>query len=218
MKTYKSQLKIDSDIIDNKLVIDDDITFECSFVTTASIICRNIIAGDIVSGAIYVWSITAVNIIADGISADNDHPPADEIAKGRYYDEKERQYWDSTRFFYIDSIVAGHIVTGNIYADNIFCLNIKAANIRAGDIKALDINACSINAKGINACYIFSTRIRAYDIIALDIVVDGIYTPDTLEDDINTQEKAIDTEEDYTYKRIEDIDKQDEDICAKKIL
>jgi hypothetical protein len=201
MKTYKSQLEIDGDIIDNKLVIDDDITFECSFVTTASIICRNIIAHDITSGAIYAWSIKADNITADSIGINNHHLSVDnnQDAIDRYYAEKLDAYIKrhNGKFLYnTGSIVAGNIVTGNIYSANIFCSDIKARNIIAGDIKALNINARTINAKVINAHDIFSTRVKADKIIALDIVVESIKTPNTeedlhwLDDDIDAEDKS----------------------------
>ena len=67
MKIYKTQAKIEADIKDNVLTVDDDVTFECSFTVSASLK----IAGNINAWNINAWDINAENINAWNINAED---------------------------------------------------------------------------------------------------------------------------------------------------
>ena len=77
MKIYKTQEEVDKDIEDNKLIVDDSATFECSIIIDASlkiagdIKAGNINAWDIKAGDINAWDIKAGDIKAGNIKAKN---------------------------------------------------------------------------------------------------------------------------------------------------
>ena len=103
MKIYKTQEEVDKDIEDNKLIVDDSATFECSIIIDASLkIAGDIKAGNIKAGDINAWDIKAGDIKAGDIKAGNINA------------------WD---------IKAGDIKAGNIKAGDIKAGNIKAKNI-----------------------------------------------------------------------------------------
>src|SRR3990167_407358 len=87
MKKYKTQAEIDKDIVNDELIINEDVKFECSFkikaklkvagdinagdINARDINAQNINAGDINAGDINAWDINAQNINARDINAQN---------------------------------------------------------------------------------------------------------------------------------------------------
>jgi hypothetical protein len=71
MKIYKTQSEVEKDIKNGVLVIDDDVTFECSISIDASINARDINAINIDANNIYAYNIKAHNIDACNIDANN---------------------------------------------------------------------------------------------------------------------------------------------------
>jgi hypothetical protein len=77
MKIYKTQEEIEKDIKNGELFVDEDVTFECSFVIRANIRvsgninARGINARDINAGGINAHDINAVDINAGDINAGN---------------------------------------------------------------------------------------------------------------------------------------------------
>jgi len=61
MKIYKTQEEVDKDIEDNKLIVDDSATFECSIIIDASLkIAGDIKAGNIKAKNILYWAFCCV--------------------------------------------------------------------------------------------------------------------------------------------------------------
>jgi len=132
MKIYRTQAEIDKDIKNKRLVVADDVRFECSFSISAelkvagnidaeNINAENINAGNIDAENINAWDINAGNINAENINAGN-------IDAGNI-NAWDIHAWDINAW----DINAKNINAGNILywafccvINSIFCLSIKA--------------------------------------------------------------------------------------------
>ena len=112
MKTYNTQAEIDADIIEGKLIVDDNITITFDCTIGAHIEARDIKARDIKARNIKAWDINARNIKAWDIKA---------------WDIKA---WDINAW----GINARDINAGDIKARDIKAWDINAVGINVRDI------------------------------------------------------------------------------------
>lgn len=104
MKIYETQEEVEKDVVNDKLIIDDDVTFECN-INLSSV---DIKAHDINAGDINVWNINAYDVKAYDINAYNINA------------------WNINA----NDINAGDIIAGDIKAYDIIAGNIIAGNIK----------------------------------------------------------------------------------------
>ena len=105
MKIYKTQAKVEADIVDGKLVVNDHVTFKCSIKINASISALDISALDISARNICSQDISAWDISARDISAWDISFWAVCYARIKFVCKSIKGRRDNSKYFCLDSAV-----------------------------------------------------------------------------------------------------------------